>query len=63
MGVAIGTIIRELREEQNISREKLCAGICTAQTLKMMERNECEADKYTFDILLQRLGKSPDKLP
>lgn len=62
MGTTIGTIIKELREEQNISRCKLSKGICSAQMLSLIEQDACETDKYMLDILLQRLGKSPDRL-
>ena len=62
MGTTIGTIIKELREEQDISRSKLCKGICSAQMLNLIEQDACETDKYMLDILLQRLGKSPDRL-
>lgn len=62
MGKTVGVIIWELREEQNIARGKLCRGLCTSQMLSLIEQDKCETDQYTLDILLQRLGKSPDKL-
>lgn len=58
----IGSILRYERENKNISREKLCCGLCTAQMLNKIEDNKCETDKLLMDILFQRLGKSPDKL-
>lgn len=62
VGKTVGEIIWELREEQNIARGKLCRGLCTSQMLSLIEQDKCETDQYTLDILLQRLGKSPNKL-
>jgi len=62
MGITVGAMIKELRKEQGITRERLCRGLCTPQMLELIEKDACETDQYLFDILLQRLGKSPDKL-
>ena len=58
----IGSLIKKEREEKKISREKLCNGICTQTMLFKIEDNQSDTDKLLVDILLQRLGKSPDKL-
>ena len=58
----IGSLIKKEREEKKISREKLCNGICTQTMLFKIEDNQSDTDKLFVDILLQRLGKSPDKL-
>lgn len=60
--ITIGRIIEKLRQEKNYSRKKLCQGLCSTQTLIKIENNKSDVDKFMSDILLQRLGKSPDKL-
>lgn len=60
--VTIGRIIEKLRQEKNYSRKKLCQGLCSTQMLIKIENNKSDVDKFMSDILLQRLGKSPDKL-
>lgn len=60
--ITIGQIIKSEREKQNINKRKLSYGICTRQMLYRIEENNCNEDKFLLDILLQRLGKSPDKL-
>lgn len=56
------TIIKKLRKDQKISQKVLCYGLCSIQTLSNIENDLCEIDTLLLDILLQRLGKSPDKL-
>ncbi|MDE7327119.1 MAG: helix-turn-helix transcriptional regulator [Lachnospiraceae bacterium] len=56
-----GKMIRQLREEQNISLEKLARGFCSKQALSNMERGDVEMDKLLMDLILQRLGKSTDR--
>ena len=58
----IGSLLRYEREKKNISREKICHGLCTVPMLYKLEENKCETDKLLLDILFQRLGKSSDKL-
>ncbi len=58
----IGSLLRYEREEKNISRERICQGLCAEPMLLKIEENKCETDKLLLDILFQRLGKSPDKL-
>lgn len=60
--ITIGRIIEKLRQEKNYSRKKLCQGLCSTQMLIKIETNRSDVDKFMSDILLQRLGKSPDKL-
>ena len=60
--ITIGRIIEKLRQEKNYSRKKLSQGLCSTQMLIKIENNESDVDKFMSDILLQRLGKSPDKL-
>lgn len=59
----IGSIIEKSRlEKKGISRKKLSDGLCSEQRLYEIEKDSCESDTLLVDILLQRLGKSPDKL-
>lgn len=58
----IGKIIFTLRKHYNISQEMLCSGLCSDATLSRIELGERIPDKFLLDALLQRLGKSPDKL-
>lgn len=58
----IGKQIEILRKQRKISRNALSAGLCSAQTLLNIENGNCIPDKLLTDILLQRLGKCPDKL-
>lgn len=61
--IPVGSMIERARKERkNVTRKKLCEGICTEQTLFAIEANQYETDTLLIDILLQRLGKSPDKL-
>lgn len=55
-------LIEEVRRNKKISQKKLAKGICSPQALSKIERGEAEVDKQTFDIILERLGKSPDAL-
>lgn len=58
----VGKIIYALRTRNNISQEKLARGLCSLSALSRIESCERVPDKMLLDALLQRLGKSPDKL-
>ncbi len=58
----IGKIIYTLRTCNHISQEKLARGLCSVPALSRIEASERIPDKLLLDALLQRLGKSPDKL-
>lgn len=59
----LGSLIQEARKNsKTITRNKLAYGICSEQTLFEIETDQCMPDILMLDILLQRLGKSPDKL-
>lgn len=61
--VTIGSLIKQLRKEKmRISRKKLADGLCSAQMIYEIERDQYESDPLMIDVLLQRMGKSPDKL-
>lgn len=59
----IGSLIEQGRKERGgMTREQLANGICSPQMLYMIEKDQSESDILLTDMLLQRLGKSPDKL-
>jgi transcriptional regulator with XRE-family HTH domain len=58
----IGFIIFQLRTEAGISQHALCEGLCTNKNLSKIELGEGNPSTYLLEALLQRLGKSPDKL-
>ncbi|MDE7183121.1 MAG: hypothetical protein K2O40_01320 [Lachnospiraceae bacterium] len=61
--ITIGSVIARARTNQkNIPRNDLIRGICTEQTLYAIEANQYKTDILMIDMLLQRLGISPDKL-
>ena len=57
----IGNLIKEIRTAKKITRKELSYGICSEHTLQKLETDSCAADGLMLDILLQRLGQSPDK--
>ncbi len=59
---AIGSMIQNMRTEKStITRKKLAYGLCSEQTLFGIETGQCDADVLLLDILMQRMGESPDK--
>lgn len=58
----LGSIIEKERIKKNLSQETLSEGVCTPQTLYDIETNRYSADFLMTEILLERLGRSPDKL-
>ena len=62
MGIKIGELIWSEREKAEVSAELLSEGIGSRQMLRKLEQDQIQSDKLLCDILLQRLGKSPDKL-
>ena len=58
----IGKQIQILRKKSKISSKKLVLGLCSTRTLNYIESGMELPDKMLADILIQRLGKSPDKL-
>lgn len=58
----IGTIISRLRYEKGYSKRQLCQGLCSVSLLGFIESDRGDTDQFLLNMLLQRLGKSPDKL-
>jgi len=57
-----GKMIFILRMHHKISLEKLAKGLCSIASLSRFEACERIPDKLLLDAILQRLGKSSDKL-
>lgn len=60
--VFIGDMLKILRVRADIKRKEVCRGICDLKLYSRFERGERIPDKLMADALLQRLGKSPNKL-
>ncbi len=48
--------LKSMREEKELSREKLCMGICSPEYLLSLESGERVPDSLLQDMLLERLG-------
>ena len=57
-----GKQIKVLRKKKKMSRDKLCKGLCTVQNLFLIEEGEGLADMLMLVSLLERLGKSAERL-
>lgn len=55
----VGNLIRSIRENRKISREKLGLGLCSATTLMRYELGERIPDKFMADAILERMGQIP----
>jgi transcriptional regulator with XRE-family HTH domain len=53
-------LIKELRNGQGLTQEKLAEGICSRETISKIERGERKPDWFTFKALMQRLGVAPE---
>lgn len=60
--ITTGKMIRSTREAQKVSTGKLVEGLCSRRTLQKFEEGKADCEMLLFVILLQRLGKSADKL-
>ena len=57
----VGILIQQIRKEKKIKGSKLALGLCSKQVLMDIEADQNEADILMLDILMQRMGQSPDK--
>lgn len=57
----VGSIVKQLREEQGISAAQLSDGLCSLTTLGRIEAGEREMDLIFAVMLFGRLGYYPDK--
>ena len=53
---SFGDLLKELREKQQVTLEKLGVGLCDPGKLSRIENGKAEADKLLKDRLLDRLG-------
>ncbi len=60
--IKLGQIIRSLRWENNITETELSRGLCSRRMLQKIEEGRCEPDIRLIQMLISRLGKSPNKL-
>lgn len=58
----IGEILYLLREENHIEKDELCFGVCNKGTYYRYESGERVPDRLLLNVLLQRMGKNPEKL-
>lgn len=56
--LTIGTLIRDLRIEQNITQQILCYGLCSKSKLSKIENGTLQPNIALVQSLLQRLGLS-----
>ena len=61
MSLTVGRLIGKIRTDKKITRKRLAYGICSEHVLREIEEDKYAADVLMLDILMQRLGKSPDK--
>lgn len=54
--ILFGEIIKNRREELNISQDELCEGILDRTALSRIENGKAECRKYVAELLLDRLG-------
>lgn len=59
--ITIGSLISEIRTAKNVTRKSLSYGVCSEHVLQELESDRYASDGLMLDILLQRLGQSPDK--
>ncbi len=57
----IGELICDIINRENISRSALCRGLCSTSAFSRYLNGERIPDRLLFTVILQRLGKSPDK--
>ncbi len=59
--IFIGEYIRHHRQDQGLSQEKLCEGICEPMTLSRLENGKQTPSRNRIQALLQRLGLPDDR--
>ena len=58
----VGRLIGYLRKKRNISKEKLCKGLCSISILSRVEAGTRFPDSFIVERILERLGKSVNKV-
>lgn len=59
---SVGETLYIIRSEMGIGQDKLCLGLCTKGAYSKYEYGERMPDRLLLNVLLQRMGKNPDKL-
>ena len=58
----VGRLIGYLRKKRDISKEKLCKGLCSISILSRVEAGTRFPDSFIVERILERLGKSVNKV-
>lgn len=58
----MGKLINYLRKKKNIELSDLCLGVCSDTCIKRLERGERFPDFFVMERILQRMGKSVNKM-
>src|SRR5574344_1613711 len=59
---SLGKLVRYEREKKQISIQNLANGICSISTLQRVENGERLPDFFAFERIIERLGKSINKM-
>ena len=58
---SMATLISNIIIHEGISQSALCRGLCSTSAFSRYLNGERTLDRLLFTVVLQRLGKSPDK--
>ena len=58
----VGRLVSYLRKKKNIELDKLCLGICSSISITRLERGERFPDFFVMERIVERLGKSVNKI-
>ncbi|WP_075717649.1 helix-turn-helix domain-containing protein [Roseburia sp. 499] len=58
----VGKLVSYLRKKRNIELEKLCLGVCSNISITRFERGDRFPNYFIIERILERLGKSVNKL-
>lgn len=61
MGHTLGELLQEIIKKEDVSQAALCRGLCSEAAFSRYLNGKRKIDRLLFTVLLQRLGKSPDK--
>lgn len=58
----VGRLVSYLRKKKNIELDKLCLGVCSSISITRLERGERFPNFFVMERILERLGKSINKI-
>lgn len=58
----VGNVVLYYREKENLSQMQVCEGICNEMAMSRIETGEREFDSLISETLLERLGKTTNRL-